>query len=78
MIAPRLWATFYALTHNYGDLNDYLSQVYDGVMTHEARLIYEALLTDGPLNTVELRRKTNLSSSANKLMRQLICSCEAA
>lgn len=66
MIAPRLMATFYALTNNYGDLMDYLEQVRDEVMTHEARVIYEALLEHGPLNTVELRRLAGLSSQESK------------
>ena len=66
LIAPRLQATFYALTHNFGDLYDYLEQVQDGVMAHEARLIYEALLEHGPLNTVELRRRVSMTSSESK------------
>lgn len=66
MVAPRLQPVFYALTKNYGDLDDYLELVRDGVMTHEARLIYEAMLEYGPLNTVELRRRAALSSSESK------------
>lgn len=66
LIAPRLWATFYALTKNYGELTDYMEQVIDGVMTHEARSIYEALLDHGPLNTIELRRQANLTAESSK------------
>lgn len=66
LIAPRLWAAFYALTRNYGDLHDYLEQVRDGVMTHEARLIYEALLDLGPLGTVALRKATGMAAEASK------------
>lgn len=66
LVAPRLWAAFYALTRNYGDLRDYLEQVRDGIMTHEARLIYEALLEHGPLHTVELRRKTGMTANESK------------
>jgi hypothetical protein len=66
LIAPRLWGDFYALTRNYGDLNDYKEQVRDGIMTHEARQIYEALLGQGPLNTVELRRQSQLSARESK------------
>ncbi|MBN1965788.1 MAG: hypothetical protein JW910_14145 [Anaerolineae bacterium] len=66
LIAPRLWATFYALTKNYGDLHDYMEQVIDGVMTHEARSIYEALLESGPLNTIDLRSKASLAANSNK------------
>ena len=66
LIAPRLWGAFYALTRNYGDLHDYQEQVRDGIMTHEARQIYEALLEHGPLNTVELRRQAQLSARESK------------
>jgi hypothetical protein len=66
LIAPRLWGAFYALTHNYGDLEDYMERVLDGVMTMEARLIYEALLEHGPLGTVALRKAIGLASSSNK------------
>lgn len=66
MIAPRLWGAFYALTHNYGDLNDYMEQVLDGKMTHDARLIYEALLHNGPMGTVRLRKTVGLASKEHK------------
>jgi len=66
LIAPRLLPAFYALTRNYGDLRDYLEQVRDGIMTHEARLIYETLLEHGPLHTVELRRKTGMTANESK------------
>lgn len=66
LIAPRLWGAFYALTHNYGDLNDYMERVLDGKMTHEERLIYEAVLKHGPVGTVELRRLAGLASKENK------------
>ena len=66
LIAPRLWGAFYALTRNYGDLHDYQEQVRDGIMTHEARQIYEALLAQGPLNTIELRRQAQLSARESK------------
>jgi len=66
LVAPRLWAAFYALTRNYGDLHDYLEQVRDGVMTHEARLIYEALLDRGPLGTVTLRKAIGMAAEGSK------------
>ncbi len=66
LIAPRLWAAFYALTPNYGDLYDYQEMVQDGTMTHEARLIYEALLEHGALNTVELRRQSGMTAEGSK------------
>lgn len=66
LIAPRLWGAFYALTHNYGDLDDYMERVLDGVMTHEARVIYEALLEHGPMDTVTLRKEVGLASNTSK------------
>lgn len=66
LVAPRLWGYFYALTKNYGDLYDYREQVRDGIMTHEARQIYEALLERGPLGTVALRKAIGLDAAANK------------
>ena len=54
---------FYALTENYGSLEeDYLIQYGAGRMTQEAKRIYEALLKEGPLDTVALRRAAWLSS----------------
>jgi hypothetical protein len=66
MIAPRLWGAFYALTHNYGDLEDYMERVLDGKMTMEARTIYEALLHEGPIGTVALRKTVGLAASSSK------------
>lgn len=66
LVAPRLWGHFYALTKNYGDLHDYKEQVRDGIMTHEARMIYEALLERGPLGTVALRKAIGLAEANNK------------
>ena len=54
---------FYALSENYGSFeDDYLTLYEQGRMTQEARRIYEALLDEGPLDTVALRRATHLTS----------------
>ena len=66
MVAPRLWGAFYALTHNYGDLEDYMERVLDGVMTHEARTIYETLLDGGAMDTITLRRTAGMGASSSK------------
>jgi hypothetical protein len=53
---------FYALTENYGDFHeDYLIQYEQGQMTLEARLVYEALLKGGPLDTITLRKSAHLT-----------------
>ncbi|UCD97472.1 MAG: winged helix DNA-binding domain-containing protein [Chloroflexota bacterium] len=59
VIAPY----FYALTENYGSPEeDYLLEYMQGRMTQEAKTVYEVLLSEGPLDTISLRRKAKLSS----------------
>ncbi len=61
-IAPH----FYALSENYGEPEqDYLDQYHDGMLSYEAKTIYEALLTTGPLDTVTLRRQIHMTSQAS-------------
>ncbi|MEK6587210.1 MAG: crosslink repair DNA glycosylase YcaQ family protein [Chloroflexota bacterium] len=58
---------FYALTENYGaPEEDYLIQYEEGRMTQEAKRIYEAVLNEGSMDTVALRRKVGLSSTEGK------------
>jgi len=57
---------FYALSENYGDLDDYLQEYADGLMTAEAKAIYEALLEHGPLDTIRLRREARMSAQSAK------------
>ena len=59
-------AYFYALSENYGSLDDYLQEYADGLMTAEAKAIYEALLEHGPLDTVRLRREARMSAESAK------------
>jgi hypothetical protein len=66
MIAHDLFPYFYALSENYGAYaEDYLTLYEQGQMTMEARLIYEAILNNGPLDTVALRKAARMSSSAS-------------
>lgn len=59
VIAPY----FYALTENYGSPEeDYLLEYMQGRMTQEAKTVYEVLLSEGPLDTISLRRMAKLSS----------------
>lgn len=54
---------FYALTENYGaPEEDYLLIYEQGRLTLAAKQIYEALLKEGPLNTVDLRKAARLTS----------------
>jgi hypothetical protein len=58
---------FYALSENYGDYeHDYLEEYHTGRLTSEAKQIYEALLKNGALDAIRLRREARLSSEANK------------
>ncbi len=54
---------FYALSPNYGEPEiDYLEQYQAGVMTQEAKLVFEALLKEGPLDTISLRKAAHLAN----------------
>jgi hypothetical protein len=59
---------FYALSPNYGDFReDYLIDYEAGQLPLPAKLIYEAILREGPLDTIALRKLagfTNRSSDA--------------
>jgi hypothetical protein len=56
-----LLPAFYALSENYGELDDYKQQFADGRMSVEAKAVYEALLDNGaPLSTNALRKKANM------------------
>ena len=55
---------FYALTANYGaPEEEYLDQYMQGQLTLEAKLVYEALLKEGPLDTISLRKAAHLTSN---------------
>ena len=63
IISMQVVPYFYALSDNYGSPeDDYLIQYEQGLMTLEARAIYEAILKDGPLDTIALRKAARLSS----------------
>jgi len=66
IIALDVVPHFYALSENYGaPEEDYLLQYREGRLTHEARAVYEALLTEGPLDTLSLRSAAHLTSQAS-------------
>ena len=78
IISLEMAPNFYALTENYGDYEqDYLIQYEEGRMTLEARLVYEALLKEGPLDTITLRKSAHLTglqseSRFNKALNDLM------
>ena len=69
---------FYALSENYGNFKeDYFLQYEQGEMALEAKQIYEAILKEGPLDTITLRKKAHLTgrqsdSPFNKALNYLI------
>jgi len=57
---------FYALSPNYGNPEeDYIISYEEGVLSSEEKLVYEALLNNGAMDTLMLRKAANLSSSEN-------------
>jgi hypothetical protein len=66
LISLDLLPHFYAASDNYGDLTDYLDEYSDGLLTAEAKDIYEALLNHGPLETIRLRRESRMSAEKAK------------
>lgn len=67
---------FYALSENYGaPAEDYLVAYEEGRLPQAAKQIYEALLKEGALNTIDLRRAAKLTrareSEFNKALEML-------
>lgn len=55
---------FYALSPNYGEPEaDFADQYNQGLLPLEAKLIFEALVRKGPLDTLSLRKEAHLSGS---------------
>jgi len=64
MISLEIAPYFYALTENYGDFReDYLIPYEDGRLPQGAKQVYEAILDNGPLNTIDLRRTARMSNA---------------
>lgn len=67
MIAMPVAPSFYALSENYGaPEDDYLTLYEQGRLTQEAKAVYEAVLDEGPLDTIALRKAARLSSPENE------------
>ena len=62
MVSVEALPYFYALSENFGDPNDYLLEYEAGRLGVEAKQVYEALLAQGPLDTLALRREARLTS----------------
>ena len=57
---------FYALSDRVGDLDDYVFAYDEGNLTWEEKSIADALLKHGALNTLELRRQSQLAARSAK------------
>lgn len=58
---------FYALSPNYGEPEADLKDQYDqGLLPLEVKLVFEALLKNGPLDTLSLRKESHLSGAASQ------------
>jgi hypothetical protein len=67
LISLDFLPNFYALSENFGDYeHDYLEEYRTGQLTAEAKQVYEALLKNGALDAVRLRREAHMISDANK------------
>jgi hypothetical protein len=64
MISLDIVPYFYALSENYGSPEeDYLLAYEEGRLTQAAKQVYEALLKEGALNTIDLRRVAKLTNA---------------
>lgn len=64
LISLDLAPCFYALSENYGaPEEDYLIAYEEGRLSQAAKQVYEALLKEGPLNTLDLRRIAKLTNA---------------
>ncbi len=76
MISLEIAPYFYALSENYGSPDeDYLIAYHEGRLTQASKQVYETLLENGALNTLDLRKLSKLSnakdSEFNKALEQL-------
>ncbi len=66
LVSLEFLPVFYALSPNYGDDEDYLQEYEAGLLSRDAKNIFEALRDIGPLHTVRLRRECGLSADSAK------------
>lgn len=66
LISLELLPSFYACSETLDDPDDYLDEYRAGMMTVEAKWIYEAILEHGPLDTIRLRRLSRMSARSAK------------
>jgi len=63
MIDLEMTPYFYALSKNYGDpVGDVQIQYYEGQLTLEAKSIFDTIHRNGPMDTIAIRRATNMTN----------------
>ncbi|NJC95478.1 MAG: hypothetical protein FIB03_03915 [Anaerolineae bacterium] len=73
MISLEVAPYFYALSENYGSPEeDYLLTYEEGRMTQAAKQVYEAILKEGALNTLDLRRAANLANAKDSELNKAL------
>ncbi len=69
---------FYALSENFGSPEeDYLLAYEEGRLTQAAKQVYEALLNEGALNTIDLRRAAKLGNARDSEFNRALESLQA-
>jgi hypothetical protein len=64
---------FYALSENYGSLEeDYLLAYEEGRLTQAAKQVYEALLDKGSLDTISLRKEARLLNAKESVFNRAL------
>jgi hypothetical protein len=66
LISLDLLPSFYACSENLGDLDDYEQEYRAGNLSAQAKVVYEAILDHGPLDTVRLRREARMAAESAK------------
>jgi len=67
MISLEMLPFFYALSPNYGEPEeDYLEDYRNGTLPLEAKNVYEALLKEGALDSIALRKAAHLSGTGSE------------
>lgn len=69
LVSLSLLPTFYALTPNYGDVDDYVLQYEEGKLSAEAKNVYEALLNEGAMATSRLRQVAGMPGGGDNARR---------
>lgn len=73
MISLDITPYFYALSENYGSPEqDYLLTYEEGRMTQAAKQVYETLLNEGSMNTIDLRKAAKLANAKDSEFNKAI------